>query len=89
MAYALSNHALSRIRQRGLKEADVDLVLRYGTDARDGVILRQQDAQRRIAEIKREMTALSRLTGTFVVTKANHVITAYRPSKKKRREQLQ
>ncbi|MDP6929449.1 MAG: hypothetical protein QF412_07090 [Planctomycetota bacterium] len=85
----LSAHAMARVRQRGFKEADIALLGRYGTVTRDGVLLRRQDVVSAVSALKREITQLERLAGTYAVMDGDTVLTVYRPSKKRARSQLQ
>jgi hypothetical protein len=71
----LTKHALARVRQRGLRERDVDFILRFGTDTGDGVILSARDAQQVIAEAKRYIGLAERLKNKMVVDDGNVIIT--------------
>lgn len=76
-------HACARVRQRGYRDADVDLVLAYGTEAREGVMLTRADVDRAVARLKNEMRCLERLRGTAVIIKNEAVLTLYRPGKQR------
>jgi hypothetical protein len=82
----LTKHAIARLRQRGYRESDLELVIRFGTEVADGVTLRRRDADRRIGEIKRQLSDLERLKGTHVVLQDDVVVTTYRVSKHNRRK---
>ena len=82
-----SNHARSRMQQRGLRRRDVELIVDFGTRVSDDAyILRRQDVDREIERRRREIQALSRLQGRKVVVAADTVVTAYcpRPAVRKR-----
>ncbi|WP_020503951.1 DUF4258 domain-containing protein [Lamprocystis purpurea] len=80
MKLAFSNHALARVRQRGLRERDVAMVLDAGTLlGEDSVMLLDQDVARAIETRKREIAALERLRGCRVVMGGETVVTVYRP----------
>ena len=79
-----SNHARTRMQQRGLRERDVelivDLIVDLGTRvSEDAYILRRQDIDREIELRRREIQALSRLRGRKVVVAADTVVTGYHP----------
>jgi hypothetical protein len=76
------------MNQRGIRKHDLDLILRYGTNCRDGVILDGRTVDRLVRDMKREMAALERLSGAFAVTDGETVKTVYRPGRRKRRAQL-
>jgi len=74
-----SSHASWRIRQRGFRTDEIDLVLACGTHLDRGcVLLRKKDAEREIKRRKQEIEALERLRGTKVVIRDDTVMTCYR-----------
>lgn len=75
----LTNHVRTLMRQRGYRVWDVELVLRYGTERREAVVLTPSDVDRGVRNLKREIQALERLRGTAVVTSGEVVQTLYRP----------
>jgi len=84
----LSTHADGRIRQRGLRASDVALVVAHGTPVRDGYLLRARDVARAEGELKRTITRLNRLRGTFVAVADDTVLSVYRPCRVRRRKLL-
>jgi hypothetical protein len=58
---AFTNHAYARIRQRGLRERDVEFIVNYGTDTGDDTILAKTDARRVIPNAKRTIRMAERL----------------------------
>ncbi len=79
----LSKHAVQRMQQRGLRNQDIELVMRCGTPVnRDGILLRNKDIQREIAARKAEIQALERLNGVkVVVSKEGKIITVVHASR--------
>lgn len=79
----LSRHAESRVRQRGIRERDTDLILKIGTliDS-DSVFVLDKDVDREVRLLKQEIAALERLRGIRAVLSANTVVTIYRASPK-------
>lgn len=76
----LTQHAKTRLRQRGLSEQDVEAILGAGTSV-DGesVLLLEQDVQREVRKRKREIAMLERLRGCRVVLAGQKtVVTVYR-----------
>lgn len=92
----LTRHGVARMRQRGFRKADLDLVLGAATRvADDAFLLTDQDAAREIAKRKREIQQLERLRGSRVIVEGDMLITLYhaggsprRSSARKRRWQL-
>lgn len=73
-----SQHARTRMQQRGIRKADIPIILAYGTQIDDETYLMcNRDAAREIETRKREIQALSRLVNRKVVIRDGRVITAY------------
>ena len=85
----LTKHASARLRQRGLRERDVDLLMRYGTTTRDGLLLERRTVVALIRAMKNKIHDLERLSGVFAVVKGECLVTAYRPGRGKRRRQYE
>ena len=79
----LSRHAQTRIRQRGFRENDMQVIVDAGTPTGvDGMFLLDSDVEREVCKRKREIAVLERLRGCRVVVDGRTVITIYRPSRK-------
>ena len=88
MSFAISRHAQERIRQRGYRERDPDAIVEHGTPTGDGFVLTARDVARRVTELKREITVLLRLKGSFVAIAGGTVKSVYRPDRRRRRRLL-
>lgn len=78
MNISYSVHAQIRMRQRGLSERDIDLIVRYGSDVRRGLrLLRRSDIDNEIQRIKRRIQDLERLRNCAVIIEDDTVITCY------------
>ena len=79
-----TQHASVRIRQRGLRERDIQIIVDYGTPVDDdSVLLLNQDVEREVRKRKREIAMLERLRGYRVVVAGEEkVVTVYRPVRK-------
>jgi hypothetical protein len=85
----LTHHAEARIRQRGLRERDVALVLDAATPlADDAWLLTASDADREIAIRKREIEQLQRLRGCKVVVAGDAIVTVCHTRPAARRQAL-
>jgi hypothetical protein len=84
----LTKHARVRMRQRGYRGFDIELVLRYGTERQEAVVLTDADVERGVRRLKQEIQALERLNGTAIVSGGEVVRTVYRPSKRRMRKLL-
>lgn len=82
----LSNHAQERMRQRGISNADVDLVRAFGTPVDDGYIVTRKDVECLEQEV--HVQRLERLVDTAVIEQEGTIVTVYRASKQRRRRLL-
>lgn len=83
MDATLSNHARTRMAQRGIREHDADLILRIGTpiDA-ESIYVLDKDVDREVRLLKEKINAVKRLRGIRAVLVESTVITVYRASAK-------
>ena len=73
-----TRHAKTRMQQRGIRKADIPIILTYGTQIDDETyFMRNRDAAREIETRKREIQALSRLVNRKIVIRDGRIITAY------------
>lgn len=83
---SLTHHAQARMRQRGFREEDADLVFRVGTRvADDAFLLTDKDAARAIRKRKQEIQQLERLRGSKVIVEGETLITLYHTARRYRR----
>ncbi|PIP97608.1 MAG: hypothetical protein COW75_04955 [Rhodobacterales bacterium CG18_big_fil_WC_8_21_14_2_50_71_9] len=72
----LTRHAEERIRQRGLRDHDLALLLDAATPlADDAWLMMDADADREIARRKREIEQLQRLRGCKIVVSGDAIVT--------------
>jgi hypothetical protein len=83
-----TGYALIRARQRGIRQADIDLIVRYGTATSKGVIVTRQDFAHAEREAKHLISRLSHLVGKFAATDGEDVITVFHATKRQRRLQI-
>lgn len=73
-----TRHGAMRMRQRGMKNGDVALILAYATQVDDETwMLREQDVNHAIRDCKQEIQALERLRNFKLVMCPDGVVTAY------------
>ena len=84
MNLSYSNHAIARIQQRGLRNKDIEIVIRTGTTLDDqSIVLLNSDVDREIKKRKKEIEMLERLRSARVVLgECETVITAYHTHRK-------
>jgi hypothetical protein len=84
----MTEHALIRMAQRGLRIRDAELIELVGSQVEDGFIVLDQDYRQLEADLKRLLEAARRVRGKRLVVAEGHVITAYYPSKRRQRRLL-
>ena len=81
-----SRHGEARMRQRGFRKADLDLVLCAATPiADDAFLLTDRDAAREIAKRKHEIQRLEHLRGSKIIIEGDVLITLYHSTSSPRR----
>ena len=81
-SFAMTRHAVVRANQRGYYLKDFHTIVEYGTETKDGYLLTRQDAARSIAIMKRTIADLERLSGSYIVTIKEKIITGYHTKRK-------
>lgn len=71
-----TKHIEKRMAQRGISKAMIELVLNYGEDAGDRVILGRRAAERLLEDFRTLMKIVDK-GGVTVVTQGEAMITAY------------
>jgi hypothetical protein len=84
----MTEHALIRMAQRGLRLKDAELIELVGSQLEDGFIVLDQDYRQLEADLKKILEAARRVRGKRLVVAEGRVITAYYPSKKRQRRLL-
>lgn len=82
MTIQFTKHGHARLRQRGFRTEDVELIRRCGTPLDDNeaevYLLREQDAAAEIANLKHDIQRLERLRNSRVVISNDTLVTVYR-----------
>lgn len=81
-----TSHIAKRMSQRGISRDMVDLVLSYGVDAGDKIVLGRREATELLEESKRRARLLMKVLdkgGVVVVAKGEALITAYNCERRK------
>lgn len=81
-SHHLTRHAELRLRQRGFRPSDMDVLLGIASQVtRDSYVLMEKDVASEIQKLKRMIQDLERLKGCRLVVESGAVVTCYRPSK--------
>lgn len=87
--HELTRHAETRMRQRGLRDDDVGLLLKTASQVSpDAYLLTEQDMAREIARCKHEIQSLERLKGCKIVVEDGYIVTCYHAGRKSRKKTL-
>lgn len=88
-ALAFTHHAEARMRQRGLRDADLSLVMEVASPVGADVWLMTDEAvEQEITRLKRRLQRVERLRGTKVVVNDGAIVTAYRSTPNDQRRTL-
>ncbi|AWJ87754.1 hypothetical protein TSH58p_30035 (plasmid) [Azospirillum sp. TSH58] len=84
--FSLTPHAIARLQQRGMRPADVEMILSFGTWSEDGPVLCAKDYARVEADVRHFLARLQKLVGRTVIVEGDRIVTAYKakPWKQKR-----
>ena len=83
-----SLHALRRLRQRGLREADLERLKRHGEEFDEGYLMSKRTIDEHITRLKWEIQRLERLKGVVLIEQDNTLVTVYRSSRRRQRRIL-
>ncbi|WP_025898762.1 hypothetical protein [Sneathiella glossodoripedis] len=85
----ISNHASTRMQQRGLRRSDLDLIFSCASEMCDGsYFLSRKDVRREINRRKREIQKLERLKGKRIVIANETVVTCYHSQQEDQKQML-
>jgi hypothetical protein len=76
-AAALSDHATARLKQRGIREVDVDFLIENGTKKGDHIVFTNKDFARLEREAKKLLKIGSRLKGKCLIVRDGTVVTGF------------
>ena len=77
----ISRHGNVRMSQRGIPEADLEVIFAHGTDiGRNRIMLRRRDAAQAIQTLKKQIAKIERLTDKVLVVADGQLVTAYHHS---------
>lgn len=78
MALHLTDHALERMAQRGIRMSDLDLILELGSEVDDGYLVRDKDCRELETVLKQFLGRVRRLRGKRVVVADGSIVTTFR-----------
>ena len=84
----LTQHALIRMSQRGIRLDDLELAEFIGTDVEGGCLVRRRDVEAFVHELKKLADQARRLEGKRTVRAGDTVVTAYHIKRAKERRLL-
>ena len=87
-ALTLTQHAIVRMSQRGIRPRDLELAQYIGTEVEEGILVREKDYRNFERQIKKMLDDARRLVGRRLVQKDGVVVTAYHATTAKERRLL-
>ena len=84
----LTQHALIRMSQRGIRLDDLELAEFIGTEVEGGCLVRRRDVQAFVRELKKLADQARRLEGKRTVRAGDTVVTTYHANRTKERRLL-
>ena len=79
----LTTHAQMRMQQGAVRDLDLDLFLKFGTEFDDGLILRNKDVAEATSSMREAIRRLEKLCGKAIILKGDTVLTTYVPSNRR------
>lgn len=84
----VTDRAVARLNQRGIRANDIDLALLLGTAVEGGIVVLQRDYQAFEREVKRLLQRARRLVGKRLVIDSGRLVTGYHAAPGKMRRLL-
>ena len=84
----LTQHAIVRMSQRGIRPDDVELAELIGTEVEGGCLVRRKDVQAFERVLKKLADQARRLSGKRIVRPGDAIVTAYHATRNKGRRLL-
>lgn len=81
----LTQHGRERMAQRGFDAIDLALLLRFGVETADGLLMPRKQAAAAARGFRRLAEQVERLADTYGVVQDGRLVTMYRPDKEKRK----
>lgn len=88
MSLVITSHAQQRSAQRALPLRDMDLLLLVASEVEDGFLVREKDYQVFEKQMRDLVRRVGQWRGARLVVEDGHVVTAYRPCRRKHRQLL-
>jgi hypothetical protein len=85
----ITDHAVARLAQRGIKLTDAQLITLIGTPVDDGYLVRARDCQEIENSLKKLLERVRRARGKRLVVSNGRIVTGYHASGRYQRRMLQ
>lgn len=74
----ITKHAVRRMQQRSISNADIDIILRYGEDIDgDGILMSNKAVEDAIRSLKSRIATVERLRNKKLVMDGDTLVTCY------------
>lgn len=82
---SLTTHAVTRMAQRAILPSDLEIILAFGSEVEDGILVRKKDVESAERALRNLLTRVQKIKGKRLVMVDGCLVTAYHASD---REQL-
>lgn len=88
MSFVLTQHAMQRMAQRGIKASYLELAMSIASEVEGGFFVRDVDARQAAVRLRETASAIESLAGKRLVTDGEVVVTAYHATRATERRLL-
>lgn len=77
---SLTTHAVTRMAQRAILPSDLDIILAFGSEVEDGILVREKDIECAERALRNILKRLQKVRGKRLVMVDGSLVTAYHAS---------
>jgi hypothetical protein len=73
----LTTHAVTRMAQRAILPSDLEIILAFGSEVEDGILVRDKDVECAERAIRSLLKRVQKVKGKRIVVSDGYLVTAY------------
>ena len=74
---SLTTHAITRMAQRAILPSDLEIILAFGSDVEDGILVREKDVECAERALRNLLKRVQKMKGKRIVLAEGLLVTAY------------